>query len=63
MKITKDKDRLLLMNMQIMPAGGLKRKGWKTMRGFVQMIKRQNEILQKHPETRVKFEIVLPIPE
>ena len=62
MKITRNKDGLSLLDMQITPVGGLKCKGWKTMRGFIQMLKRQNKILKKH-NTRVKFEIVLPIPE
>jgi len=62
-KITKDKDGLSLLDIQLTWVGGMKCKGWKTMRGFIQMIKRQNKILEKHPGTKVKFEVVLPIPE
>ena len=62
MKITKDKDGLSLMNMQITPCGGISRCGWKTLRGFIKILKQQNRLLIKH-NTRVKFEIVLPLPE
>ena len=39
----------------------IKRCGWGTLRGFIRILKQQNKLLAKH-NTRVKFEIALPIP-
>jgi len=42
--------------------GAVKRVGWKTLRGAVQALKRQNKCLKKLGCV-ARFEITLPIPE
>lgn len=37
-------------------------KGYKTLRGYIQMLKRQNKILTKM-NVKVKFDVTLPMPE
>ena len=60
-QIKKDKDGFSLMNAQLTSHGSIKCCGWKTLRGFIKVLKQQNKLLTKH-NTRVKFEIILPMP-
>jgi len=60
-KISIANHSLTLKNTQITPFGGIKRAGYKTLRGFIKFLKSQNKILMKN-NTKVKFEVVLPLP-
>ena len=58
--ISSDGDCVDMKNFEILPFGGMKPVGIRTLWGFYRMLKRQNKILKKHG-TRAKFEIELPL--
>ena len=51
-----------MINFEISNWGGIKPVGYKTLRGFIKMLKRQNKVCRDR-DVRCKFEITLPIKE
>ncbi len=51
-----------IKNLCISNEGEIKRIGYKSLRGYIQILKRQNKSLKKLG-CKVKFDITLPIPD
>ncbi len=49
-----------LLNIEVLPYGGANIVDYKTLRGFVQMLKRQNKVC-KERGIECRFDITLPI--
>ncbi len=61
-KVDSSKYKMALKNMQITPLGGVECIGYKTLRDFIKILKSQNKILTRN-NTKVKFEVILPLPK
>jgi hypothetical protein len=63
MKITKYANGIIkLEEMKVTPQGSVVRVGYKTLRGFIRILKNQNKILSKN-NVKVKLEVTLPLPK
>ena len=51
-----------IQNFEVLSWGGVKVVDYKTLRGFISMLKRQNAVCKKRG-IKAKFEITLPIKE
>ena len=60
-EIRKGPEGLSLTNAYLTKFGGIKCRGWKTLRGFIRILKQQNKLCKKCG-VKVKYEIILPIP-
>lgn len=51
-----------MTNFIALEHGGVKRPSYKTIRGFIKMLRQQNKLLKKH-NIKATFTITLPVPE
>ena len=49
-----------ILNFAVSDCGSIKPISYKTLRGFIKILKQQNKILKKH-NIKAKFDIILPI--
>lgn len=51
-----------ISNFIVLDCGSVKPISYKTLRGFIKILKQQNKMLKKH-NIKAKFTITLPVPE
>lgn len=52
----------LMTNISVLRDTSIRRIEYKTLRGFIKILKQQNKTLKKH-NIKAKFEITLPVPD
>lgn len=58
----KDGDCTEMLNFEVLRNGGIKTIGYKSLRGFAQILKRQNKVCNDM-NIKCRFDITLPIKE